>query len=115
MTYQPAMDEATKGVERYSSASGLLNSGRTLKALQDRAGDIGGRMFGDYTSGLGSLAGYGPQATPSGAGISNAIGSQADAGYARAAGIAGIGNAVSSGLGTLGYLRGLQSNSAYGA
>jgi hypothetical protein len=113
LNYQSMMDEATKGVQRNASAAGLMNSGRTLKALQDRAGDLSNRLYGSYEGGLWNMAGFGPQPTPASSGVSNAIQSGADAGYARAAGIAGVGNAVNNALGSYAYLQGLRSNSAF--
>lgn len=114
MNYQPMMEEATKGVNRFASASGLLNSGRTLKALQDRAGDVSNRLYGSYEGGLWNMAGFGPQPTPASSGVSNAIGNSANAGYAQAAGIQGVGNAVNNALGSYAYLQGLRSSSQYG-
>lgn len=114
LTYEPAMKEARTGIERNASAMGQLNSGRTLKALQDRGADIANRTYGAYEGGLWNMAGFGPQPTPAGGGVSSAINSGAQAGYAQAAGILGAGNAVSNALGSYAYLNGLRSSSAYG-
>jgi hypothetical protein len=111
--YNSMMEEATKGVQRNSSAAGMLNSGRTLKALQDRAGDISSRLYGSYEGGLWNMAGW-QQPTPASSGVSSAIMGQAQpANFGNAAGIAGIGNAVNNALGSFGYLQGLRSSSAY--
>jgi hypothetical protein len=112
--YNSMMEEATKGVQRNSSAAGMLNSGRTLKALQDRAGDISNRLYGSYEGGLWNMAGW-QQPTPASSGVSNAIMGQAQpANFGNAAGIAGVGNAVNNALGSFGYLQGLRSSSQYG-
>lgn len=52
--YRNVLDEAMRGVTASRAGSGLLRSGGTLKALQDRAVDIGDRYFTNY---LGQLSG----------------------------------------------------------
>lgn len=113
LNYQSMMDEGNRGVSRNASASGLLNSGRTLKALQDRAGDISSRLYGSYEGGLWNMAGW-QQPTPASAGVSSAIGNQAQpANFANAAGIQGAGNAVNNALGSFAYLQGLGGSSSF--
>ncbi len=115
MTYQPALEEGTKSLDRHATAAGLLNSGRSAKEMARFAGNLGQQTYGGYESGLWNMAGFGPGQTPSGAGVSNAIQSGANAGYAQAAGIQGVGNAVNNALGSYAYLQGMRSNSQYGS
>lgn len=61
-TYQPAIDEATKAVNASGSANGRLDSGRTIKAIQDRAARIGGQTFGNYLGGMDAIAARGQNA-----------------------------------------------------
>lgn len=121
LNYQNYVNEASRGIERNASASGLLNSGRTLEALGDRAGRIGNQLFGDYTTGLFKLAGSGQEAVNQGgaairygaAAEGDALGAQGDAygaaADARTAGILGVGNALQQGAGQYAYYRGLQN------
>lgn len=110
LNYRNYVDEASRGIERNASASGLLNSGRTLEALGERAGRIGNQLFGDYTTKLFKLAGAGQEAVNSGGAAvrhgaeaegsaldaeAGAVGARADA---RMAGILGVGQAVQGGL-----------------
>lgn len=123
-TYQPAVDEATAAAERNASASGMLNSGRTIKAIQDRAARIGGMTFGNYLSGLESIATRGQNAAV-GAGSQMMQGTdaanQARMGEAGAytAGLAGISNAAQQGFNNYGFQNalaqyGARNTSAYG-
>lgn len=45
--YQNALDQGLLGVNRLAAASGSLNSGATLKALQDRAANVANQYAGD--------------------------------------------------------------------
>jgi len=115
-TYQPAVDEAVKGVERHASASGQLNSGRTLKAIQDRAARIGGQTFGNYLSGLERMAGRGQSAASGSAhnvqsGTAAANQARTDSADAVAAGFTGVSNAAQGGVERYDYLK---NRSAYG-
>lgn len=114
MTYQPAYDEAAKGVTRYGSANGSLDSGRTLMALQDRAARIGGQTFGDYLGTLGQAAGQGQSAAFGSAGQlqtgTNALNSAYGEGTnALAAGALGLGSAAVKGGDAYNYLAGQSS------
>jgi hypothetical protein len=113
-TYQPAVDEATAAVERNASASGLLNSGRTLKAIQDRAARIGGQTFGNYLSGLETIAGRGQNAAfQQGAFAMQGTAASNQAGVAQGnalqGGLAGVSNAAQQGINNYNYLKGISS------
>ena len=120
LNYQANVDEASRGIERNASAAGLRNSGRTLEALGQRAGNISNQLFGSYTTGLFKLAGSGQEAVNSGnsaikygaAAQGNALGAQAgayqDKADARTAGILGAGNAVQNSLSSFARIQGQQ-------
>ena len=112
--YQPALETSVNNYNRFASSTGALNSGGTLKALQDRAGELGGMTFGNYLSGLTDLGKQGQNAAlgtaqataPGYAAQGSAIGAQGDA---NAAGILGFGNALTSGLNNLAFMGGMSS------
>lgn len=54
--YNTAVDEAMRGVTASGAARGLLNSGPTGKAYQDRASGLGQQYFTNYLGQLGSVA-----------------------------------------------------------
>lgn len=115
-TYQPAVDEATKAAERSGSAGGFLDSGRTIKAIQDRAARIGGQTFGNYLGGLDTLANRGQaaasgQASAAQAGTNASNAATVGGANALISGIGGVNNAVQSGFNNYNYLKG---QSAYG-
>lgn len=111
-TYQPAIDEATREIQRQGAANGSLNSGATLQALYDRAGRLGGQLFGNYIGGISDMAGNGFNAASNAA---NALtgGTQAYNQYktggtdALVAGGLGFGNALNQGVGQLGFMNAL--------
>jgi hypothetical protein len=108
MTYAPAMQAGQQGIERNASAAGLLDSGRTLKALQDRAARIGQQTFGDYVGGLDAQATRGQNAAV-GAGTQLQQGTSAynqdqmAGSDALQAGIMGVGNSLQNGLSNYSY------------
>ena len=55
--------ESEKGIERFASANGLLNSGRTLTELGDNAGVQAGRSLDSYVSGIQGLSNQGYDAS----------------------------------------------------
>lgn len=63
LNYQTALDEGTKGVTDAAQATGTYNSGRTLKALQDRAQTTSRGFFSDYLKGLSGVADTGFRAS----------------------------------------------------
>jgi hypothetical protein len=69
--------EAMKGVERSAAARGSLNSGATLKALQDRSANIADQSYGTWLQRLMALGGQGFDATKAAVGTS-AQGAQND-------------------------------------
>jgi hypothetical protein len=60
--YNNIFDQAMRGVTGSAAARGLLKSGSTAKALQDRAAGLGQQYFTNYLGQLGGLAGQGLQA-----------------------------------------------------
>jgi uncharacterized protein YukE len=126
--FQYALDQGQLGVNRLAAASGSLNSGATLKALQDRAANVANQYAGDaynrFTNDqtnqynrLAGISGAGQQAAnslaSSGANYANAGTSTAlstgnalsnlytGAGNSRAASSIAGGNALSGGLNSI--------------
>lgn len=113
-TYQPAVDEATKAAERNASAGGYLNSGRLIKAIQDRAARIGGMTFGNYLGDLTDQANRGQQAAFGSADDTQQSADKIAQGYenegdAIASGVVGVGKAVTGGIDNSNYLKGLSA------
>lgn len=69
LNYGTAMDEGRRGVQDVSQAEGTYNSGRTLKALQDRAQETSRGFFSDYLKGLSGVADMGYNAAGANVGI----------------------------------------------
>lgn len=69
LNYDVAMDEGRRGVQDTAQAEGSYNSGRTLKALQDRAQETSRGFFSDYMKGLSGVADMGYNAAGQNAGI----------------------------------------------
>jgi len=55
LNYDTAIKHGTEGVNAMAQAGGSYDSGRTLKALQDRAQETSRGFFGDYLKGLGGF------------------------------------------------------------
>jgi hypothetical protein len=115
--YEPALETSINNYNRFASSTGALNSGGTLKALQDRAGQLGGATFGNYLDGLTGLKNQGQASAAAMAGATApgfaaqgaALGAQGDA---STAGILGFGNALTGGLNNLAFMQG---QSSYGS
>lgn len=60
--FQNILQNAMRGVSGNAAARGLLNSGSTARALQDRASQLGQQSFGNYLQQLQGLSGQGLQA-----------------------------------------------------
>lgn len=107
LNYNTAMDEARRGVKDTAQAEGSYNSGRTLKALQDRAQETSRGFFSDYMKGLSGVSDMGYDAAGKTAGIrglytmgiNNARTGVADA---KTSQYAGFDNLLSGGLKFLG-------------
>jgi hypothetical protein len=69
LNYATAIDEGRRGVQDTAQAEGSYNSGRTLKALQDRAQETSRGFFSDYMKGLSGVADMGYNAAGATAGI----------------------------------------------
>lgn len=68
--YDFTRDEALKAVERSAAGRGILNSGNTLTALQDRASNLANQEYTNWLSALGGL--ISPEVT----GVSGQAGAQ---------------------------------------
>lgn len=94
--YQFQLDQALKGVEGSAAASGMLNSGNTLSALTQEAGNYASTQYYNQAELLAQLAG----ANIGSPGTAGQITQQQNAlnqqGISTLAG--GVGNAVSSGI-----------------
>ena len=113
--YQYRVDEGRKAIERSAAAQGMLNSGQTLRQLQEYGQ---GAAAEEYDRGFNrtlAAAGMGGQMVPQAAGAAQNLSvNLGNAGYdaaaARTSGFSGVGNAL-TGLGqnqlTLEYLRSL--------
>jgi hypothetical protein len=107
LLYDTAIEEGRRGVENLGQGAGTYNSGRTLKALQDRGVATTNKFFGDYTNRLGGLTDLGFNAAGQKANIrtqgANALAGQYKAlGEAKAAQYAGFDDLIGGGLKFLG-------------
>lgn len=105
-SYQFRLDEGLKAIERSAAARGNRLSGATMKAIDRYAANEASQEFGNYVSGLQSLAGVGQSAnnTVAQAGqnyAANVGQAQTAAGNARASAYANTGNAINSTVGNL--------------
>jgi hypothetical protein len=101
--YKYTVDQAVQGVDRSAAARGLLTSGATIKAIQDRAGNLADQQYGNWFNRFGVIAGTGQTATAgtasAGANAANNAGNaMIQAGQARASGYTGVASAVNQGL-----------------
>lgn len=108
--YQFQFDEGMRAVNAGAAASGMSNSGATLKALQARGQQLANQDFGQYYNRLAGLAqiGQSSAAQVGSAGVQTAGGvanTLASAGTAQAnitgGMVQGVGNAVGQGLNSL--------------
>lgn len=60
--YAPAMKQLSQDVTGQGAAAGILNSGTTARALQDRGADLNHQFFNNYLQHLNNQAGLGLQA-----------------------------------------------------
>ena len=116
--YQNAIQNANQGIERNASATGRLNSGQTLMALSDRAGNLAGNTLNSYMGGIQGIAQQGNNAMNSLTGSSQNYGNAAaqgayNVGNANAAGYMGMGNTVNNTLGDI--AQGYGQQQGYGA
>lgn len=107
LNYDTAMDEGRRGVTDVAQATGTYNSGRTLKALQDRAQTTSRGFFSDYLKGLSGVADTGYDAANRKAGIRQGgadklMGVENDRAAAKVSQYAGFDNLLSGGLKLLG-------------
>jgi hypothetical protein len=75
--YQWTQDEAMRGVMANQSARGLVNSGSTLRALQDRSANLANQEYGNYMNRLAALSGIGQTAAGQGMSAGQGYGAQA--------------------------------------
>lgn len=119
--YNFTKQQGMEGIENSFSASGGAKSGNALKALADFNSNLAAGQFGNYFNRQAAIAGIGQTATgqvgaagsAAGAQIGNSLIQGADA---RASGVAGSTNALTTGIGGaaqgLGYY--LQNRGNYG-
>lgn len=101
--YQYSVNQAVQGVDRSAAARGLLTSGATIKAIQDRAGNLADQGYSNYFNRLAGVSGTGQTATAGTATAgANAANSEANtmmaAGNARASGYGGVASSLNQGL-----------------
>ncbi len=101
--YKYTVDQAIQGVDRSAAARGLLTSGATIKAIQDRASNLADQGYSNWFNRLAGVAGTGQTATANtGALGANAANSEANtmlaAGNARASGYGGVASSINQGL-----------------
>lgn len=106
LNYDTAIDEGRRGVQDTAQAGGSYNSGRTLKALQDRAQETSRGFFSDYMKGLSGVADMGYSAAGAQTGISqtgtqNIMGANQDYANAKVSQYAGFDNLLSGSLKTI--------------
>lgn len=65
--YQFMQNEAMRGVMANAASRGLVNSGATLRALQDRAAGLADQTYGQHMNRLAAAAGLGQTAVGQGA------------------------------------------------
>jgi hypothetical protein len=101
--YNYTVDQAVQGVDRSAAARGLLTSGATIKAIQDRAANLADQGYGNYFNRLAGVAGTGQTATAGTAtaganAAANEGNSMLAAGNARASGYNGVASSLNQGL-----------------
>lgn len=117
-TVGQGIDTATGQINAGRTAGGTLNSGATLKALQDRGSDIGNRSILQQIALLQDASNQGAGAASSLAGASQNFGNAASdlalqGGNAQAAGFLGAGNSINSALGNMAFNDALRSSTAF--
>lgn len=104
--YQWTQNEAMRGVQNSAAANGLLSSGSTLKALQDRSAGLANQEYGTYWNRLAGIAGAGQTATNNASNVytgtaNNIAGLQGQAGNALANGQTSSASALMGGANNL--------------
>lgn len=97
--YDYRVSEGQKAIERSAAARGMLNSGATLRALQEYGQNEATAEYDRNFGRLSQLAGFGAQAAPQANQASqnlaiNVGGAGMDAAAARASGFSGVGSAA---------------------
>jgi len=101
--YEFGLTEGVRAIDRGAAASGLINSGARLRALQQYGADYADTKSGEYLNRLAALSGTGQSATQStaqaGQNYANAYGINAmNAANARASGYINQANAITGGI-----------------
>lgn len=96
--YQNIFGEAMRGVTSNAAAKGLLGSGATLRATQDRAGQLAQQQYANY---LQQMLGAGQIQLQGGGNLANAIGGAGGTSTQRGGLLDAVGG-IGSGLGALG-------------
>lgn len=110
--YQFRLGQGNQAMDRAASARGMRMGGATMKAASDYNQGMASQEYGNYLSRLGTLAGYGQQATGQqisagqnyGANVSNNL---MAAGQARASGYAGQNDAFQGTMNNLFQIYGM--------
>ena len=111
--YQFRLDEGLKAVQRSAAAKGILQSGGTLKGIDQYAEGLASQEFGNYQSKLFSLAGMGQSAAGSLANIAaNRANIQMGKGATAAEMWGGLGDTVGQTAGNFAAFKGLQVGQA---
>jgi len=100
--YQWQQQQAQRAVLANAAANRNVNSGTTLRALQDRAQGIAGTTYGDYMNRLAALSGIGQTANTQGMQASQMYGQNASGVYGQNSGYAGQNAAAMGQYGTQG-------------
>lgn len=101
--YQYALDQGNASINALAGAKGGLNSGATLKALQENGIGMQNQEYGNWWNRLSGLAGSGQNAAANqGTAMGNAAAGVSQAysniGNAQAAGAIGVSNAINGGV-----------------
>ncbi len=102
-SYNWELGQTVQAVDRSAAARGLLNSGATIKAIQDRAANLADTQYGNWYNRLAGISGTGQTATGSTAAAGQAAAANAgnaliQAGQARASGYTGLASTLNQGL-----------------
>jgi hypothetical protein len=114
-SYEFVRDEGQRNIGNSFAARGGAFSGNALKALNEYNANLASTEYGNWRNRQSGLAGVGQAATGgtavAGMNAANNISQNyLTAGIARASGVQGAANAVTSGLGNYLYARGLQNS-----
>lgn len=104
--YKFQLGQGQNAITTSAAAKGLLNSGATLKSLDQYGQNLAGTTFNNYLGQLGNLSAAGQNAltrtaNAGGAGGGGAASAMISAGNAQAGGITGLANGIGNAVGSL--------------